>query len=306
MAIVELHPQVEDYIVHLTLSEIRSRGGVADLVENGRLVIISDVRLEVDLATIERLAKSTAIVGDDQLRRQLKKLEATSFFEGAPARSRWRRSRFDDPVRQALHDTICHGDPKLFDRAANTFQQAHAQALDIYAACFSSYRSYRLVPSIRLTQTLFEHLHWDEHRIEGDFHTARVFANLDTRPRIWHLSHRFPEIVRMLYREHDLGRFAGRDPNELLSYINGEVLGGLTEKWKDKLPRHRIAFEPGEIWVGESRLLSHQIYYGEAALVYMWFVEAGSMANPDKRFNRQIEELHEEMRAAPSAGNQAA
>jgi hypothetical protein len=305
MAFVELHPEVQDYVVPLTLAEIEHRGGVADLMEDGRLVVISDVRLNIDFATIERLAKSTAAVSDDQLRRQLKKLEATSFFEGAPARRRWRASRFDDPVRQALYETICHRDAKLFELAAKSLEQAHTHVLEIYSACFPSYRSFRLVPSIRLTQTLFENLHWDEHWIDGDFHTARVFANLDTRPRIWHMSHRFPDIVRMLYREHDLGRFAGRNPNELLSYINGEVLGGLTAKWKDNLPRHRIAFEPGEIWIGESRLLSHQIYYGEAALVYMWLVDSASMASPDKRFNRQIEQLHEAMKPALPVGGQA-
>lgn len=295
MAIVELHPDVEDCIVRLTLPEIRDRRGVADLVEDGKLVIIDDVRLDVDFAAIESLAKSTD-TAPDHLRRHLKKIEATSFFEGAPAQRLWRRSGFDDPVRQALFETICHGDAKLFDRVARTLRRVHEQALEIFAACFGGYRSYRLVPSLRLTRTLFENLHWDEHWIEEDFHSARVFANLDRRPRIWHISHRFSEIIRMLYREHDLHRFAEKDPNEMISYINGEVLGGLKEKWKDELPRHRVAFEPGEIWVGESRLVSHQIYYGEAALVYMWFVDAASMMDPNKRFNRQIKRLHEEMR----------
>jgi hypothetical protein len=69
----------------------------------------------------------------------------------------------------------------------------------------------------------------------------------------------------------------------------------------DEEPRHRIAFEPGEVWLGESRLLSHQIYYGEAAMVYMWFVEASSMANPDNRFNERVEALHREMLAAAKA-----
>ena len=64
-------------------------------------------------------------------------------------------------------------------------------------------------------------------------------------------------------------------------------------------PRHRIAFDPGEVWLGESRLISHQIYYGEAAMVYMWFVQPASMANADSRFNQRISELHRQMLNQP-------
>lgn len=300
MAVIERHPEVENYILELSLPEIRERGGVADLVEDGRIVVIKDFRLDLGSGVLDRIAKSTDSIEDPEIKKQLKKLESTAFFEGEQPK-RWGRQRFKNPVRQALFDTLCKGDPDLFHRASDVLRQAHEQALHVYEACFAGYRSFRLVPSVRLTRTIFENLHWDEHWIEDDFHTARVFANLDSRPRIWHLSHRFPEIVRRLYREHGLQRFAGKDPNELLSYINSNVLGGLSSKWKDGLPRHRIAFEPGEVWVGESRLVAHQIYYGEAALVYMWLVEASSMSNPDNRFNAQVERVHEQMRVRRTA-----
>ena len=78
-------------------------------------------------------------------------------------------------------------------------------------------------------------------------------------------------------------------------------LAGLVTYGWTSLPKHRIAFDPGEVWLGESRLVSHQIYYGEAALVYMWFVRPQSMVSTDNRFNAQVEEVHREMRerAAP-------
>jgi hypothetical protein len=63
----------------------------------------------------------------------------------------------------------------------------------------------------------------------------------------------------------------------------------------DNEPRHRIAFQPGEVWLGESRLISHQIYYGESAMVYMWFVNAASMTNSSNRFNQRVERIHSEM-----------
>jgi len=306
MAVIELHPDVEDYILELPLAEIEARGGVADLIEEGKVVIVRDLRLGLDFEALEQLGKSTDAVTDSDVRRQLKKLESTAFFEGERPRRWSRKPVFDDPVRQALFDIICNGDSRLFDRAAQTLRQAHDEAVRIFNLCFAGYEPFRLIPSVRLTQTLFENLHWDEHWIEEDFHTARVFANLDRRPRIWHLSHRFPEMMKLLYRDHDLARFAGKDPNELLHYINSTVLGGLSEKWKESLPKHRIAFDPGEIWLAESRLVSHQIYYGEAALVYMWLVSFESMADQDNRFNRQVEKVHQEMRLAAKVPSGAA
>lgn len=299
MAMIERDPEVADYIVEMTIPEIEARGGVADIVEEGNIVIIKDFRLQFDFAALASLAKSTETIDDSDMRWRIKKLEAPQFFEGAKPLRRLGRRRYADPLRQSLLDTLCKGDARVFDRAANALRCAHDEALRLFDKCFAGYEAYRLVPSVRLTRTLFENLHWDDHSIGEDFHQARVFANLDTRPRIWHVSHRIPEIMRMVYREHDLGRFAGKNPNEMLFYINSQIVGGQREAWKDRLPKHKIAFDPGEVWLGESRLVSHQIYYGEAALVYMWFVRADFMADPNKRFNAVVERVHDEFRDGP-------
>ena len=101
-------------------------------------------------------------------------------------------------------------------------------------------------------------------------------------------------------------RFAGKDPNLLIDYVTGDVLGGTRNTWKDSQPRHRVAFDPGEVWLGESRMISHQICYGDSAAVYMWFVKAASMANPDNRFNLRMEEVHRQMRERQEPATAAA
>jgi hypothetical protein len=295
MALIERHPQVPDYILEMSLAEIADRGGVADLFEQGHLIIIRDYRLDFDFGALTALAKSTDPIEDPELRRKLKKLTAPNFFEGASPEDVDGTLHFKEPVRQAIYQTLCRGDRDLFDRAARALRYSHEEALRIFEICFPSYEPFRTVPSVRLTRTMFENLHWDNHSIDADFHQARVFANLDTRPRIWSVSSRFTDWAREHYEEHRLARFAGRDPNLMLDYIGGSVLGGTTNTWMDQEPRHRIAFDPGEVWLGESRLISHQIFYGEAAMVYMWFVKVATMADPDRRFNKQVEKLHEEM-----------
>ena len=301
MALIERHPDVPDYIVEMTLPEIAARGGIADLFEEGQLVLIKDYRLDFDFAALAVLSKSTETIEDRQLRRKIKKLTAPQFFKGKPPKESNGTLAFADPVRQAIYDTLCRGERETFERAAKALRYSHDEALRIFEICFPGYDAFRFVPSVRLTRTMFENLHWDNHSIDDDFHQARIFANLDSRPRIWSISHRFTDWVRDHYNEYDLARFAGKDPNLMLDFIAGSVLGGTVNTWMDREPRHRIAFDPGEVWLGESRLISHQIYYGEAALVYMWFVSVGSMANPANRFNARVEEIHHQMRAPAAA-----
>lgn len=301
MAVIERHPEVEDLFIEMSLSEIATRGGVADVFEEGRVVLIKDYRLEFDFGALNALAKTTDNVGDPNLRRRLKKLTAPYFFQGKPPTEEGGRLLFADETRQAVFDILCRGDRDTFERAAQALKSAHDEILRVFDICFPGYEPFRLIPSVRLTRTLFENLHWDNHSIDDDFHQARIFVNLDTRPRIWNISHNFTSWVRRFYDEHDLARFAGKDPNLLINHITSTVLGGTLESWMDNQPRHKVAFDPGEMWLGESRLVSHQIIYGESAMVYMWFVEVASMANPGNRFNAQVESLHQQMQARAAA-----
>lgn len=306
VALIERHPTVEDYFVEMSLHEIADRGGIADIFEQGHVILLKDYRLDFDFSALGPLSRSTDSIEDATLRKKLKKMTAPQFFEGEPPVERGDQLLFREPVRQAIFDVICHGDNEVFDRASRALSDAHEELLRLFEICFPDYEAFRLVPSIRITRTLFENLHWDNHSIDDDFHQARIFANLDTRPRIWHVGHRFPDWLRLHYDEYNLDRFAGKDPNELINFITGEIFGGTRNTWKDNEPRHRVAFEPGEVWLGESRLISHQIYYGESAMVYMWFIKAASMANPRNRFNQRVEDMHREMANRTTAAPVAA
>jgi len=298
MAIIERHPDIADYFVELSLNDIARRGGLADIFEEGRVIILKDYRLPVAPAAIAALSKSLDAIADPNTRRRVKKLTTPLFFEAKPRRTANGDPVFSDEAQQAIYDVMCRRDRQLFDDAATALRTGHEELLRIFGICFPAYEPFRLIPSARLTRTLFENLHWDNHSIDDDFHQARIFANLDTRARIWNVGQPYPEWVRQNYRKHKLERFAGKDPNLMLDFIAGKVLGGTQKTWMDKEPRHKVAFEPGEVWLCESRLISHQIVYGESALVYMWFVRAASMANPENRFNRRVEAIHEEMSKA--------
>jgi hypothetical protein len=300
MATIIKHPDVEDYFIEMTLDEIKNRpNGITDLYEANKLVVLKDYRLPVDLSVLARLSGNIARVDSPALRKTLKKLTSVRFFDGIDFDQ---NGQVDDsifqttePVRKAVFEVLCNGDRELFLAACKTMRTAHEAALGLFETCFPTYSYFRIIPSVRLTTTLFENIHWDNHQIADDFQQVRIFCNLDQRPRIWHTSHNFVTYARRMYRDHNLGRFAGKDPNELVNYMCGDILGGTANACRDALPRHVMAFEPGEVWFGESRMISHQIFYGERAMVYMFFVRPDGMLLPATRFNRQVEALHASM-----------
>ena len=243
-------------------------------------------------------------VEDEKIRRKLKKLESTTFFEGNAPETVLddngvpKSLRFDNTLRQSLFESLCQGDPAIFNGASSALKSAHDELNNIFKVCFPDYRPTRLVPSIRLTETLFENLHWDNHSMIEDFHQTRIFCNLDSRKRIWNLGDRCLDYLEANYRQHGLAEFAERDPTEMLVYISKQILGGVVDICKDARPRHSVAFDPGEVWICESRMIAHQIWYGLRATVYMWYVDINSMHDKRSRFNARIEDLHARMATA--------
>ena len=289
MAHIIKHPGVEDYFVERTLDDIRETPhGLIPDYEANRLILLKDYRMPVDFDAFAQMSANTA-GADQKLQKTLKKLASTHILEASPTSG--------NPIHRAVYDIFCKGDPELFRRVQAAMRSAHEAALGLFRTCFPGYECFRIIPSVRLTQTLFENLHWDNHGIDDDFQQVRIFVNLDQRPRIWNVSHNFVNFARDIYREHHLERFAGRDPNEMNDYMVGKVLGGTPGACRDPLPRHIVAFEPGEVWFGESRMISHQIYYGERAMVYMFFVKPGGMLDRGRRFNAQVESLHLQARS---------
>src|SRR4051812_36993133 len=129
MAIIERHPGIEDCILELSLEEILSRGGVADLFENGHLILVKDYRLDFDSGAIASLSRSTDAIEDPEVRRKLKKLTSPYFFKGKTPKESGGKLIFSDPVRQAIYDVLCRGERDTFERAARALRNAHDEVL---------------------------------------------------------------------------------------------------------------------------------------------------------------------------------
>ena len=97
--------------------------------------------------------------------------------------------------------------------------------------------------SWRYTLTKDEPLHFDVYAERVVSSVIRLFVNLDTEPRIW-----------------DVGTVA-------LSKDSGVYDPGYRARIDDS-PVQRVSFDPGDVWLVDSRRVSHAIIYGRRAAMF--------------------------------------
>jgi hypothetical protein len=164
------------------------------------------------------------------------------------------------------------------------FQRLIADLLPIYSAIFAGYAFERWKVMLRLNTIMAENMHVDTYKKENELHFARMFINLDTQPRIWHTSWRIQDMI-----ERALGRIPphtieGLTRGEVWSRINKSFFGQNSREWWDDQPRHVAFFEPGDVWIVDSRQVAHQIFYGRRALSIDFAVPKDQMKDPTRHY----------------------
>ena len=296
MAFIVRHPEVEDYFVELTLEEAAARpNGIIDLYEDGKVVLLKDHKLDLDYKFLQTVDLTLPKDANPSL--PIKKIKKMQLHNFSPSRVGPKRT----PMQLAMIEQFFGGDDARFLYFTQQADSAYEQVSAILGKLFPSYRLTEQSLTYRFTETLFENLHWDSFPGYADHHQIRVFCNVDDGPRIWQLSHRLYPYLEENYERLDLRRAAGDNPNEVVGIMDREVLGGMRNRCLDGFPKHHVSFEPGEIWFGDSRAISHQVYYGRRAVIYALECDNETMQDPEKRFDRRIAALHERHRVPATA-----
>jgi hypothetical protein len=158
------------------------------------------------------------------------------------------------------------------------------QVRPIYEQLFAGYRFTRRKVAWRLNTIMNENLHVDAYREPNFEHFARVFINLDNQPRVWKTSFTLEELYER-YGEAALAQLGpDADANALQAKLNHLAFGPTSRHWWDNQPRHVAYFAPGDVWAVDSRLVSHQIFYGRRAVSLDFFVDPASMRNSRRQY----------------------
>jgi hypothetical protein len=157
-------------------------------------------------------------------------------------------------------------------------QNVNEQLRLLVAHLFPKYKVVGENITWRLTQTESEEMHYDSYGLDADpHHHVRVFVNLDTKPRLWGVGNPVDETIR-LYRDRCRPHARpGQDANQFNGTLN-KIL-----PWEE-IPRHFVAFAPGNLWLVNSQVVAHEIVFGRRMIAATFDVDPASMLDPSRLF----------------------
>ena len=283
MATIIRDPLVADHILELDSKSAEDCAKVRTSYEEGNLILLRDERLDLDFAFLDSL--NFDVDGPPEILRKLKKYGGERIVSLDPQKA--------SGLDQFVFQNVFGGDAGKLSYFQEQVRSGDKQSDAIYARIFPDYVNTRTVYTWRFTSTKFENLHWDNFGIPERFQQVRIFTNIASSPRLWRTSHRIEHFAETIYGERKLGQFAGKVGDELNYYVNNSVLGGMNTPCLDRLPKHHIAFEQGDLWLCETRIVAHQIYHGQKAFAAMYFSDPATMDRPELAFDARIDRLHE-------------
>ena len=266
MADLFLNPNLPNYF--LAAPEVTSAGTARSYVpefENAKVVTFPNLRAEIDhefwaaldTRTYPSLRKFSTVLQESQ--DKTLKLHRESLVERG--------------VDAGLVSTLC-----------SQFQAIYSALLPVHRAVFAEYEFTKRKVVWRLNTIMNENMHLDVYSEENDEHFARMFINLDTEPRIWQTSWTIDEMMERIRDRFPPSAFEGKSRAQIWSDMTFSIFGPSPKEWWDNEPRHVAYFEPGDVWIVDSRQVAHQIFYGRRALSIDFSVKRESMQDPDRHY----------------------
>jgi hypothetical protein len=182
-------------------------------------------------------------------------------------------------IKRALrkYDIPLDISPRLF----KNMQSLLSQIMPIYYRIFGGY-TFSIQRAVwRLNTIHNENLHFDTYKEEYPEHFARMFINLDSQPRIWNTGYTTDQIFRQFRARVPSGK-VDVDPNRFWRNLQQAMFG--PGHPFDNEPRHSAFFDPGDVWVVDSRQVAHQIFYGRRAISIDFVVTLDSMQDRRKHY----------------------
>jgi hypothetical protein len=283
MTQIFINPEIEDYFVEHDFREARTdnqvRQSVVEDFSNEKIILLRNLKLDADFAFLRGVTFYQ--------KWKWKKL-ALSSFEAVPAEQRKEIPQIVDFVQE-----IFTGD---WGRFTYFLEQATLINSQIRAAVHNIFANYQFSQRHiiwRFTETRVENLHFDIDRNCDNFELIRLYFNLDDIPRIWYTSATFTTTARQWYDKLDLSRFRSKPYDKLLKELTTKVFGDWHMRGKDKVPRHLVLFEPGDVWLSDGRLVSHQVIYGRRVVSTLFIANLDGVPEPKKTFAQKVADLHE-------------
>jgi len=195
--------------------------------------------------------------------------------------------------RQFRNLSAAAGDEGLANFLSGQFDAILDTLLPIYRKIFSEYQFDESRKKVvwRLNTIMNQNMHIDTYKDENEQHFARMFVNLDNQPRIWHTSWMIDDILHRIWNKIPTASLENKTRGEIWRELNYNTFGKSTGEWWDDQPRHVAYFDPGDVWVVDSRQIAHQIFYGRRALSIDFSLPKQLMKNPSRHYLAIVEQF---------------
>lgn len=282
MTQVFINPNLEDYFVEYDFrgaADGESQRSIVEDYNEEKVILLRNLKLDSDLAFLRSVTFYQ--------KWKWKKL-ALSKFELIPSRQR----RDVAEIAEFVQDVFA-GDWGRCDYFLDQAKAVNDQLRAALGAIFTEYKFLHRHIIWRFTETRVENLHFDVDRNCDDFELIRLYVNLDDIPRIWYTSGTFTTLAHEWYDKLDLNRFRGQPNDRLLKQLTTRVFGDWHMRGRDEAPRHLVLFEPGDVWLTDGRLVSHQVIYGRKVVSTLFIANLDGVPDAKKTFAQKVADLHE-------------
>lgn len=183
------------------------------------------------------------------------------------------------------------GDPLLYFRVRREVARIHSKFNRFVRSLFPGYRFLDQKQNIswRFTPTGPEGMHLDHFGSGEDYQYVRLFLNVDREPRVWRVGQRLDDLAERYYESGDLGRLRNDGGNEFCRAMNGLAFGS------KQFDYHEVRFHQGDMWLADSRIVSHQIFRGNRLLATHMAADPQSMRDPSRRLECRVEGYHQRL-----------
>lgn len=285
MTDIELSPRVADPFVRMNWRDEGNdpadfRAALMRDYERGKVVILENAPFRIDFDLLNKVSLPRG--------RRFQKLSDRILCTPRLYRAE---------VRRLLYEAF-GTDILLYLAFRREVMRVGASLRDFARTVFRPYRFLKLGVSWRFTMTGPEGLHVDYFRNDEDLHYLRIFVNVDSEPRVWTLSHQLEDLIERYYDEARLFELAEAPANAICSRLNKVVFDRANALPRSAIDRHVVSFAPGEVWLCETRLNSHEIYSGHRLVATDFYVDPASMLDPSQRVEARVRRSLERLRAS--------
>ncbi len=286
---------LDDYFIEVDCSDL-SRVAPEDICrhyEAGKVILLSGFKIDYDQEFI-------ANVNFPDTPKSLKKFPSHKFLELEAHERRYfglkslvRSTVYSARRQPSLSDQVLQqvfqGNRQRFRYFKDQVRHVNSQILHLCQALFPNYQRIHESITWRFSETRNENMHVDIYTEDLPEHHLRLFVNMDIIPRLWNTSWTLEQMLQGHLDKLDPAFVQQATSGRICHDLNFQVFGRMRDAGRDGQPRHITFFEPGEVWLVDSRKVSHQIVYGRRAISTDFAIARQSMLDPNQHYYNVVD-----------------